>query len=67
MWEKIKKWFKFADLDKDGKINAEDFELAKALAESKYREANEAINRVNPQITDAVTQIKKVTKGRKKK
>lgn len=58
MWEKIKKWFGFADLNKDGKVTAEDLELAKALAEKKYREANEVINTVNDQITDAVTQVK---------
>lgn len=54
MWEKIKGWFGFADLDKDGKVTAEDLELAKALVEKKYREANEAIN---DQITDAVTEV----------
>lgn len=62
MWEKIKKWFGFLDLNKDGKITAEDLELAKALAEKKYREANEAINSVNDQITDVVTQVKTRTK-----
>lgn len=62
MWEKIKKWFGFLDLNKDGKITAEDLELAKALAEKKYREANEAINAVNDQITDVVTQVKTRTK-----
>lgn len=67
MWEKIKKWLGFADLNHDGKITAEDLELAKALAEKKVKEANEVINTVNDQITDAVTQVKKATKGRKKK
>jgi methyl-accepting chemotaxis protein len=58
MWEKIKSWFGFADLNKDGKVTAEDLELAKALAEKKYREANDAINSINDQITDAVTEVK---------
>jgi hypothetical protein len=59
MWEKIKSWFiKTADLNKDGKVTAEDLELARALADKKAKEANEAINSVNDQITDAVTQAK---------
>lgn len=55
MWNKIKKWFSFADLDRDGKVTAEDIELARALAEKKVREANEAIN-------DAVVETKKRVK-----
>lgn len=58
MWNKIKSWFGWADFNKDGKVTAEDLELAKALAEKTYREANEKINAVNDQITDAVTQVK---------
>ena len=62
MWEKIKKWFGFLDLNKDGKFTAEDLELARALADKKAKEANETINQqitaVNDQITDAVTQVK---------
>lgn len=60
MWEKIKKWFGFADLNKDGRITVEDAEIAKAVAEKQLKEANEVINEV-------VATTKKVTKGRKKK
>ena len=67
MWEKIKKFFGFADLNNDGKITAEDLEVVRAIADKKAKEANEAINAVNDQITDAVTQVKKATRGRKKK
>jgi Ca2+-binding EF-hand superfamily protein len=67
MWEKIKKFFGFADLNKDGKLTAEDLEIVRAVADKKAKEANEVINAVNSQITDAVTQVKKATKGRKKK
>lgn len=63
MWEKIKKWFGFLDLNKDGKVSAEDLELARALADKKAKEANEAIN----EATEAVEAVKKVVKGRKKK
>jgi Ca2+-binding EF-hand superfamily protein len=63
MWEKIKKWFGLLDLNKDGKVTAEDLELARALADKKAKEANEAIN----EVTEAVTAVKKVVKGRKKK
>ena len=58
MWEKIKKWFGFLDLNKDSKVSAEDLEVARAIADKKTKEANEAINAVNDQITDAVTQVK---------
>ncbi len=72
MWEKFKNWIaRTLDLDRDGKVTAEDIELAKALAEKELKKANEEINKaataVNDQITDAVTQVKKATKGRKKK
>ena len=61
MWEKIKKWFGFLDLNKDGKVTIEDLEVAKALADKNAKAANEAINTVNDQITDAVTQVKQRT------
>jgi Ca2+-binding EF-hand superfamily protein len=67
MWEKIKTFFGFADLNKDGKLTAEDLEIVRAVADKKAKEANEVINAVNSQITDAVTQVKKATRGRKKK
>jgi Ca2+-binding EF-hand superfamily protein len=35
MWEKIKKWFGFLDLNKDGKVSAEDLELARAKKQMK--------------------------------
>ena len=56
MWEKIKKWFGFLDLNKDGKVSAEDLELARALADKKAKEANETINAV----VEAAEKIKKV-------
>jgi Ca2+-binding EF-hand superfamily protein len=58
MWEKIKKWFGFLDLNKDGKVSAEDLELARALADKKAKEANETLNAV----VEAAEKIKKVRK-----
>lgn len=55
MWDKIKKWLGFADLNHDGKLTVEDIEIAQAAAEK-------AAKQVNDQITDAVTQIKKTRK-----
>lgn len=63
MWEKIKKWFGLLDLNKDGKVTAEDLELARALADKELKAANEAIN----EAAEAVEAVKKVVKGRKKK
>lgn len=58
MWEKIKKWFGLLDLNKDGKVTAEDLELARALADKKAKEANETLNAV----VEAAEKIKKVRK-----
>jgi len=59
MWEKIKRLFmKTADLNKDGKVTAEDLELARALADKKAKDANEVINAV----AEAAEKIKKVRK-----
>ena len=71
MWDKIKKWLGFADFNKDGKLTAEDFEFAKAVAEVKYKQANEKINEVAEKAEVAVAQVdaavKKVKKATKKK
>ena len=57
MWEKIKSWFmKTVDLNKDGKVTAEDLELARAIADTKAKEANETLNAV----VEAAVKIKKV-------
>jgi hypothetical protein len=59
MWEKIKSLFmKTVDLNKDGKVTAEDLELARALADKKAKDANEVINAV----AEAAVKIKKVRK-----
>ena len=71
MWEKIKNWFGFADLNKDGKVTAEDLEVAKAVVEKNFKEANEKINeavtevktrvnRVKEEVTDVVAAAKEV-------
>jgi uncharacterized protein YoxC len=61
MWEKIKAWFGFADLNKDGKWTAEDAELAKAIAEAKIKDVNEEINnridRVKEEVADVVEAV----------
>lgn len=58
MWEKIKKWFGYADLNKDGKVTAEDLEVARAIAEQKVKDANDNINqrvaRVKEEVADVV-------------
>ena len=58
MWEKIKKLFGLLDLNKDGKVTAEDLEVARALADKNAKAANEAINAV----AEAAEKIKKVRK-----
>ena len=57
MWEKIKNWFGFADLNKDGKVTAEDLDIAKAVVEKNIKEANEKINEV---VTDVKTRVNRV-------
>jgi Ca2+-binding EF-hand superfamily protein len=58
MWEKIKKWFGFLDLNKDGKVTAEDLQVARAIADKTSKEANETLNAV----VEAAEKIKKVRK-----
>jgi hypothetical protein len=71
MWEKIKSWFGFADLNKDNKVTAEDLEVARAVVEKNFKEANEKINeavtevktrvnRVKEEVTDVVNAAKEV-------
>jgi len=64
MWEKIKKWLGFADLNKDGKLTIEDMEFAKAVAETEYKKTTEIVT----EVVVAADKIKKVVKrGRKPK
>ena len=58
MWEKIKNWFGFADLNKDGKVTAEDLEVAKAVVEKNFKEANEKINEVVTEVKTRVNRVK---------
>jgi Ca2+-binding EF-hand superfamily protein len=71
MWEKIKKWFGFADLNKDGKVTTKDLEVTKTIVENNFKEANEKINevvteiqhraeRVKEEVTDVVVAAKEV-------
>jgi len=63
MWEKIKKWFGFADLNEDGRLTAEDIELAKAIAEARIKDINEEINerveRIEEEVADVIEAAKK--------
>lgn len=42
-WNKIKAWF---DFNKDGAVTEADLNMAKGLANKKFKEANQAINEV---------------------
>lgn len=54
MWDKIKKLFGLADVNKDGKVDTQDVTFAKLLMDAQIKAANE---KINSQITDAVTQV----------
>jgi hypothetical protein len=58
MWEKIKNWFGFADLNKDGKVTSKDLEVAKAVVEKNIKEANEKINEVVTEVKTRVNRVK---------
>jgi hypothetical protein len=58
MWEKIKNWFGFADLNKDGKVTAEDLKVAKTVVEKNIKEANEKINEVVTEVKTRVNRVK---------
>ena len=57
MWQKIKNWFAKLDLNNDGRVSAEDLEVARALAEKDIKEANEIINNT---VEKAKTRVKRV-------
>ena len=58
MWEKIKSWFGFADLNKDGKVTTKDLEVAKAIVEKNIKEANDKINEVVTEVKTRVNRVK---------
>ena len=67
MWEKIKTWIKKLDLNRDNKVTAEDLEIAKAIAEKSYKQANEILNttkkrvkRVKEELADVNEAVKDV-------
>ena len=62
MWNKIKSWLGFANLDKDSKPTLEDMEIAKAVAEVQYKQANEVINEAV-----VIEPVVKAKRGRKPK
>jgi Ca2+-binding EF-hand superfamily protein len=64
--EKIKKFLGFLDVNHDGKISAEDAELVKAVAEKKFKEANELINDVQAEVAVVKEKIKRATKKKAK-
>lgn len=61
MWEKIKSWVKAQwanvikafDLNRDGKLSAEDIEVIHAIADIPVK----TLKNINQQITDAVTLV----------
>lgn len=63
MWEKIKKWFSFADLNNDGTVSEADLKLAKELAGAKYSEAMEKINiaadKADREVKKRINRVKK--------
>jgi Ca2+-binding EF-hand superfamily protein len=64
--EKIKSFFSFLDFNNDGKVSAEDAEIAKALAEKKFKEANELLNDAKAEVAVVTQKIKRATKKKAK-
>ncbi len=62
MWDKIKKW-----LGLGSSVKADEADITAIAAEDKFKQANEMINMINDQITDAVTTPAKKTKSSSKK
>ena len=59
MWQKIKNWFtNTLDLSGDGKVTAEDLEVARAIADKKIRAANEVINETVKETKRRVKRVK---------
>lgn len=60
MWNKIKSWFGWADLNKDGKIDAADVQVAKAEVEEKVEIAQEVATEIKRRAKAVKQEIKDV-------
>lgn len=63
--DKIKNFLGILDINHDGKVSAEDIEVAKAVAEKKIKEANEIINDVKAEVAVVKEKVKKATRKKK--
>ena len=59
LWNKIKSAF---DLNRDGKVSAEDAVLAQAIVESRLKKANEAINQAKAEVKRRAERVKEEAK-----
>lgn len=67
MWETIKKWFGFADLNHDGKIDQTDLAVVEAVVkteiekvETTVKEVKKRAKRVKQEVADVVETAKAV-------
>lgn len=60
MWNKIKTWFGWADLNNDGKVDAADLEVARVRAEAVVVEIKDRAKNVKEEIRDVKVAVKDV-------
>tara|TARA_R110000822_G_scaffold88734_2_gene205472 strand:- start:16091 stop:16393 length:303 start_codon:yes stop_codon:yes gene_type:complete len=58
MWTSIKNWFvNLFDVNKDGKLTAEDQEAMRAVADLHWRKANEKINEAVQEVKEVAAEV----------
>lgn len=60
MWNKIKSWFGWADLNNDGKVDAADLEVAKVRVEEKIAAAEAVVVEIKDRAKNVKEEIRDV-------
>jgi hypothetical protein len=60
MWNKIKSWFGFADLNNDGKVDAADVQIAKTVVQARVETVKKVAAETKRRVKDVKQELKDV-------